>query len=88
MAVLAGRRGRGGRAARRGPGAAQRLARRCRRGAATRGTDDRARGRDAARSTVWARLHGHVALEIGGNFASMGLDPEALFEAEVDALVA
>jgi AcrR family transcriptional regulator len=37
---------------------------------------------------VWSRLHGHVALEIGGNFASMGLDPEALFEAEIDALVA
>ncbi len=38
--------------------------------------------------TAWARLHGHVALEIGGNFASMGLDPEALFEAELPGLVA
>jgi AcrR family transcriptional regulator len=36
--------------------------------------------------TLWARLHGIVALELGGNFASMGLDPEALFEAELRAL--
>jgi WHG domain-containing protein len=26
--------------------------------------------------TLWSRLHGHVSLEIEGNFASMGLDPE------------
>ena len=32
---------------------------------------------------LWARLHGFVALELGGNFASMGLDAEALFEAEL-----
>src|SRR6185436_6197392 len=32
---------------------------------------------------VWSRVHGHVALEIGGNFASMGLDAAALFEAEL-----
>jgi Tetracyclin repressor-like, C-terminal domain len=25
------------------------------------------------------RLHGFVSLEIGGNFASMGLDADALF---------
>src|SRR6476661_3586944 len=43
----------------------------------------RARGTDTSPAvalravTAWARLHGHVALEIGGNFASMGLDPEA-----------
>ena len=35
---------------------------------------------------VWSRLHGIVSLEIQGNFASMGLDPELLFEAEVAAL--
>ena len=35
---------------------------------------------------VWSRLHGIVSLEIEGNFASMGLDPELLFEAEVAAL--
>jgi AcrR family transcriptional regulator len=38
--------------------------------------------------TIWARLHGLVALEIGGNFASMGLDADALFEAALPALVA
>ncbi len=31
--------------------------------------------------TVWSRVHGHVSLEIEGNFASMGLDPEALLAA-------
>jgi AcrR family transcriptional regulator len=34
---------------------------------------------------VWARLHGLVSLEIAGNFASMGLDADALFEAELAA---
>jgi AcrR family transcriptional regulator len=37
--------------------------------------------------TVWTRLHGFVVLELGGNFASMGVDPDALFAEEVDALV-
>ena len=32
---------------------------------------------------VWSRMHGHVSLEIEGNFASMGLDPEALYELTV-----
>ncbi|WP_037615752.1 TetR/AcrR family transcriptional regulator [Streptomyces aureus] len=37
----------------------------------------------AARSTLlWARLHGLVALEIEGNFRSMGIDPSPLYEAE------
>jgi AcrR family transcriptional regulator len=36
--------------------------------------------------TAWSRLHGLVSLEIEGNFASMGLDPELLFNAEVTAL--
>jgi AcrR family transcriptional regulator len=31
--------------------------------------------------TLWSRMHGHVSLEIEGNFASMGLDPEALYAA-------
>src|SRR3954447_6006975 len=35
--------------------------------------------------TIWSRLHGHVSLEIEGNFASMGLDPEALYEATLSA---
>jgi len=31
---------------------------------------------------MWTRLHGFVSLEIGGNFASMGLDADGLFAAE------
>ena len=34
--------------------------------------------------TLWSRMHGHVSLEIEGNFASMGLDPEALYELTVE----
>jgi AcrR family transcriptional regulator len=30
--------------------------------------------------TVWSRIHGHVSLEIEGNFASMGLDPEVALQ--------
>ncbi|MQA80957.1 MAG: TetR family transcriptional regulator [Streptosporangiales bacterium] len=42
----------------------------------------------ALRSVMaWSRLHGLVSLEIEGNFASMGLDPDLLFDAEVAALV-
>jgi AcrR family transcriptional regulator len=36
---------------------------------------------------LWARLHGLVSLEISGNFTSMGLDAEKLFEAELDTLL-
>jgi len=36
---------------------------------------------------VWARLHGLVSLEISGNFDSMGLDAEALFESQLAALL-
>jgi AcrR family transcriptional regulator len=35
--------------------------------------------------TLWSRMHGHVSLEIEGNFASMGLDPEALYAATLSA---
>jgi Tetracyclin repressor-like, C-terminal domain len=35
---------------------------------------------------VWSRLHGLVSLEIAGNFASMGIDPDQVFEAELGAL--
>ncbi|MBO0730428.1 MAG: TetR/AcrR family transcriptional regulator [Acidimicrobiaceae bacterium] len=35
---------------------------------------------------TWSRLHGFVTLEINGNFASMGLDPDALFEIELSSL--
>ena len=33
--------------------------------------------------TLWSRMHGHVSLEIEGNFASMRLDPEPFFEAAI-----
>lgn len=29
---------------------------------------------------IWTRMHGHLRLEIDGNFASMGIDPRLLFE--------
>ena len=35
---------------------------------------------------VWSRLHGLVSLEIAGNFAAMGIDPDQVFEAELGAL--
>jgi AcrR family transcriptional regulator len=38
--------------------------------------------------STWARLHGLASLEIEGNFASMGLDAELIFNAEVNALLA
>jgi AcrR family transcriptional regulator len=38
--------------------------------------------------TIWSRLHGFVSLEIAGNFASMGIDPGHLFEAELVTLTA
>jgi AcrR family transcriptional regulator len=37
---------------------------------------------------TWSRLHGFVSLEIAGNYASMGIDPDQLFEAELRALPA
>jgi AcrR family transcriptional regulator len=53
----------------------------------------RRRGRDAVDPgvalralTAWSRLHGLVTLEIEGNYASMGLDADRLFAAEVAAL--
>jgi Tetracyclin repressor-like, C-terminal domain len=35
---------------------------------------------------VWSRLHGFVTLEIAGNFASMGIDPDRLFEIQLATL--
>jgi hypothetical protein len=35
---------------------------------------------------TWSRLHGFVSLEIDGNYTSMGIDPDALFEIELTAL--
>ena len=37
---------------------------------------------------AWTRLHGIVSLEIEGVFVSMGLDPDFLYDAEVEQLVA
>jgi hypothetical protein len=36
---------------------------------------------------TWSRLHSLISLEIGGNFASMGLDPEQVFEIELAGLL-
>jgi AcrR family transcriptional regulator len=35
---------------------------------------------------VWSRLHGFVSLEIAGNFASMGIDPDQVFEMQLATL--
>ena len=35
---------------------------------------------------IWSRLHGFVSLEIAGNFASMGIDPDQLFSIQHAAL--
>jgi AcrR family transcriptional regulator len=35
---------------------------------------------------TWSRLHGFISLEIAGNYASMGLDPDILFQLELAAL--
>jgi AcrR family transcriptional regulator len=35
---------------------------------------------------TWSRLHGFVSLEIAGNYASMGIDPDPLFDTELCAL--
>ena len=37
---------------------------------------------------IWTRLHGFVTLEIAGNFASMGIDPDQVFEIQLATLTA
>ena len=37
---------------------------------------------------LWTRFHGLISVEVQGGFASMGLDPDLLVEAEVQHLVA
>jgi hypothetical protein len=37
--------------------------------------------------TTWSRLHGMISLEIEGNFTSMGLDPQLLYDTEVTAIL-
>jgi AcrR family transcriptional regulator len=48
-----------------------------------RGHEDLDPGAAARAVQLWSRLHGLVSLEIEGNFASMGLDADELFAAEV-----
>ncbi|WP_246842894.1 TetR/AcrR family transcriptional regulator [Allokutzneria sp. NRRL B-24872] len=38
--------------------------------------------------TVWTRLHGVISLEVTGQFTLTGVDPELVFKAEVESLVA
>ncbi|MFG3258469.1 TetR/AcrR family transcriptional regulator [Streptomyces sp. NPDC048172] len=38
--------------------------------------------------TFWTRLHGVLSLEAAGHFTTMGFDPEQLFSAELDSLLA
>ncbi|MFG2604854.1 TetR/AcrR family transcriptional regulator [Streptomyces sp. NPDC048514] len=38
--------------------------------------------------TFWTRLHGVLSLEIAGHFTGMGFDPERLFAAELDGILA
>lgn len=35
---------------------------------------------------VWSRLHGFVSLEIAGSYASMGIDPDPVFEIQLATL--
>jgi AcrR family transcriptional regulator len=37
---------------------------------------------------IWSQLHGIVTLEIAGNFASMGIDADQLFEIQLTAITA
>jgi hypothetical protein len=37
--------------------------------------------------SAWCRLHGFASLELGGNFAAMGIDADELFRRELDALL-
>jgi AcrR family transcriptional regulator len=37
---------------------------------------------------AWSRLHGFVSLEIAGNYASMNIDPDRLFEIQLATLTA
>jgi AcrR family transcriptional regulator len=37
---------------------------------------------------AWSRLHGFVSLEIAGNYASMSIDPDQVFEIQLGTLTA
>jgi AcrR family transcriptional regulator len=38
--------------------------------------------------TAWTRMHGILSLEIEGIFTQMGIDPERLYQAEINQLIA
>jgi hypothetical protein len=44
---------------------------------------DTDQGLTCAPVLVWSRLHSLVSLEIAGEFASMGIDPDQVFEAQL-----
>ena len=37
---------------------------------------------------AWSRLHGFVSLEIAGNYASMSIDPDQVFDIQLATLTA
>lgn len=51
--------------------------------AARRGIDVSLVGQLQPALVVWGRLHGLVSLEIEGNFASVGVDPDAIYRDEI-----
>ena len=56
--------------------------------AATRGTPDALPPEILRLGVVtWQRLHGHMAIELEGIHAAMGLDPARLYRSEVDVIV-
>ena len=69
-----------------GPRPTRKLASQASAWAADRGLD--ANSATAIRALLtWSRLHGFVSLEIDGNYTSMGIDPDELFETELRELV-
>jgi AcrR family transcriptional regulator len=69
------------------PGKPDRLDRQLERWARTRGLTGVSAAVARRAIVVWSRLHGLIGLEIEGNYANMGLDPDLLFDAEVNALL-
>jgi AcrR family transcriptional regulator len=69
-----------------GPGPEPELARQIDAWAGRRGFEAVDPGTAIRALTAWSRLHGVVSLEIEGNYASMGLDADRLFAAEVASL--
>lgn len=54
--------------------------------ALSRGLDQVSPGVAVRAIAMWSRLHGLVSLEIGGNYASMGIDADLIFDVEFAAL--